>query len=162
MDERDIELATLRAQVAALTKERDDLAAIVWGKIKGKAPSMNMGGQPAPQTKCAMCGWDCTGHAPNMAYGVRYCDDCVGGYTQDFILSHARNVMAFGGTLVVDKHGAPVNKPVLYPTAPKPVHRDTTAQKIMEAPFKDTTDTQIIDRNEWDAWVASLTSGQKP
>lgn len=146
MDERDLELQILRAELAAMTQERDDLAAIVWGKIKGKAPSMNMGGQPAPQTKCAMCGGDCTGQTLNMAYGVRYCDDCVESYTQDFILSHARNVMASGGTLVVDKNLTPVNKPVLRPAAP----------------IKDTTDTQIIDRNEWDAWVASLTTGHTP
>ena len=162
MDERDLEIEKLRTELAAMTKERDDLAAIVWGKIKGKAPSMDMGGQPAPQTKCAMCGQDCTGHAPNMAYGVRYCDLCVARYTDDYILEHARGVMASGGALVVDKNGTPANKPVLYPTAPKPVYRDTVAQKIAEAPFKDTTDTQIIDRNEWDAWVASLTSGHTP
>lgn len=159
MDERDLELQILRAELAAMTQERDELAAIVWGKIRGKAPSMNMGGAPAPQTKCAMCGGDCTGQTLNMAYGVRYCDNCVESYTQDFILSHARNVMASGGTLVVDKNGTPVNKPVLRPA---PVYKDPVSQKIAEAPFKDTTDTQIIDRNEWDAWVASLTTGHTP
>lgn len=159
MDERDLEIEKLRTELAAMTKERDDLAAIVRGKIRGKAPSMNMGGQPAPQTKCAMCGGDCTGHAPNMAYGVRYCDLCVARYTDEHILEHARGVMSSGGALVVGKNGTPLNKSVPRPT---PVYRDPVSQKIAEAPFKDTTDTQIIDRNEWDAWVASLTTGQKP
>lgn len=148
----------LRGQLEAMAQERDNLAAIVWGKIRG-GPVNPMGGQANPQTTCAMCGGDCTADTPNFAYGVRYCSPCVARYTDEHILEHARGVMSSGGALVVGKNGTPLNKSVPRPT---PVYRDPVSQKIAEAPFKDTTDTQIIDRSEWDAWVASLTKGHAP
>ena len=182
MDERDLELQILRAELAAMTQERDDLAAIVWGKIRGRAPSMNMGGQPSPQTKCAMCGGDCTGQTLNMAYGVRYCDDCVLRHGENAISVHAKRIMMQGGAPMHGGVTAPPPKPpgVLDKmlaklgelTGPQAAaqraaaeHRAAMAEIAARGapPFDpNTTDTQIIDRNEWDAWVASLTTGHTP
>lgn len=127
----------LTAKLAEVTRERDELADIVWGKIRGAAPVNTMGGEPAPQTHCAMCGTDCTNNTPNYAYGVRYCSTCVKDEGQEAILVHGRQIMRNGGV-------AAVNRPAQNPTTPPP-------------PVKDTTDTQVVNNDAWNAWIDSLT-----
>lgn len=154
MDDADL-IASLRAendalrlQIATLTEERDSMASLVFGKLHGQSRAPNgvptPGGAPSDRTDCTMCGNDCHGGA-SMVYGSPYCSACIVSNGNAAIMDHARDVMKAGG--------------VQRATKAKPL----SAYAIDDAKLNpDTLDTQVVSRTEWDRWLDSLQTGQKP
>jgi hypothetical protein len=155
VDERDAEIAALRAQVEALTKERDDLSAIVFGRINGRTanPLPNVGGgQTSAQQRCTFCNEPCKPSENTRVFGLRYCDDCVHAIPNADLMEHAKQIMKQGGTGAL--HGAGTGDMMPANNIGTPPHHTNF--------MPDSTDTQVVSKSEWDAWLDAIGQGQTP